>query len=96
MLDVGTDDLAVKPTSHTKVYFNEFVANVLRDNMGMIILTFKIVETVRGQKHLVTHFGTLTQCSDHPSASVLLPKGSITTLSLYTSNSRTKATGLDF
>ena len=24
-------------TSHTKVYFNEFVANVLRDNIGMII-----------------------------------------------------------
>ena len=24
-------------TSDTKVYFNEFVANVLRDNMGMII-----------------------------------------------------------
>ena len=24
-------------TSHTKVYFNEFVANALRDNMGMII-----------------------------------------------------------
>ena len=23
--------------SHTKIYFNEFVANVLRDNMGMII-----------------------------------------------------------
>ena len=25
------------PTSHTKFYFNEFVANVFRDNMGMII-----------------------------------------------------------
>jgi hypothetical protein len=24
-------------TSHTKVYFNEFVANVLRYNMGMVI-----------------------------------------------------------
>ena len=23
-------------TSHTKVYFNEFVANALRDNMGMV------------------------------------------------------------
>ena len=23
--------------SHTKVYFNEFVANALRDDMGMII-----------------------------------------------------------
>ena len=33
----GTDDLAVKTYIHTKVYFNEFVANALRDNMGMII-----------------------------------------------------------
>jgi hypothetical protein len=28
-------------TSHTKVYFNEFVANVLRDNMGMVIFDLK-------------------------------------------------------
>ena len=34
--DVGTDDLAV---SHTNVYCNEFVANILHDicNIGMII-----------------------------------------------------------
>ena len=36
-LGLGTDDLAVNPTSHTKVYFNEFVANALRDNMGIVI-----------------------------------------------------------
>ena len=28
---------ALVHTSHIKVYFNEFVANALRDNMGMII-----------------------------------------------------------
>ena len=38
-------------TSHTKVYFNEFVANILHDNMGMIILTSEIVEAGKGQKH---------------------------------------------
>ena len=38
MFNLGTDDLAVKPyAGHTKVYFNKFVANVLLDNMGMII-----------------------------------------------------------
>ena len=26
-----------KPTSHTKVYFNEFFAKTFRDNMGMFI-----------------------------------------------------------
>ena len=40
--------------SHTKLYFNEFVANVLRDNMGMIILTSKVVEAVRDQKHHIS------------------------------------------
>ena len=38
MFNLATDDLAVKPyIPHKNVYFNEFVANVLRDNMGMII-----------------------------------------------------------
>ena len=32
-------------TSHTKVYFNEFVANVLRDNIGI-----EVMEVVGGQK----------------------------------------------
>ena len=40
-------------TSHTKVYFNESVANALRDNIGMQwpFLTSKVMEAVRGQKH---------------------------------------------
>ena len=33
MFNLAIDDLAVKP-SHTKVYFNEFVANALCDNKG--------------------------------------------------------------
>ena len=28
-------------TSHTKVYFNEFVANVLRDDIGIVIFDLK-------------------------------------------------------
>ena len=35
-------------TSHKKVYFNEFVANVL----GILLLTSEVMEAVRGQKHL--------------------------------------------
>ena len=43
-------------TFHTKVYFNEFVANALRDNMGMIILTSDVLEAVRGPKyHILIH-----------------------------------------
>ena len=38
-------------TSHTKVYFNEFVANVLHDNIGIVILTSEVMEAVGGQKH---------------------------------------------
>jgi hypothetical protein len=39
MFNLGTDDLAVKPdhTSQTRLYFDEFVANALLVNMGMII-----------------------------------------------------------
>ena len=50
MFNLGTDDLAVKPdhTSHTRLYFNEFVANALRDNMRMVQ---KALKAVRGQKH---------------------------------------------
>ena len=36
MFNVATDDLAVNHTSHTKVYFNEFVAIALRDNIGTV------------------------------------------------------------
>jgi hypothetical protein len=35
VVDGLTDDLAVKPYTHTKVYINEYVANALRDNMGI-------------------------------------------------------------
>ena len=28
-------------TSHTKVYFNEFVVNVLRDNIGIVIFDLR-------------------------------------------------------
>ena len=35
VVDVATDDLAVK------VYFNEFVASALHDNMGMIIFVLR-------------------------------------------------------
>ena len=38
-------------TSYRKFNFNEFVANVLRDNMVMLFLTFEVVEAVLGQKH---------------------------------------------
>jgi hypothetical protein len=34
--------------SYTKVYFNEFVANVLHDNIGIFIF---VMEAVGGQKH---------------------------------------------
>ena len=39
MFNLGTDNSAVKPynTSHTKVYFNESVANAWSENIGMII-----------------------------------------------------------
>ncbi len=36
MLNLAIDDLAVKPYIHTKVYFNEFIANALRDNIVII------------------------------------------------------------
>ena len=34
MFNLETDDLAMKPYFHTKVYFNEFFANAFRDNQG--------------------------------------------------------------
>ena len=36
-------------TSHTKVYFNEFVANVLRDDIGIVM--YDLIEAVKSQKH---------------------------------------------
>ena len=37
-------------TPHTKVYFNEFVANALGDNIGMIIFDLRGHTAVRGPK----------------------------------------------
>ena len=37
MFNVVTDDLAKKPHIPQKNYFYEFVANVLRDNIGILI-----------------------------------------------------------
>ena len=80
---------------YRKFYFNEFVANVLRDNMGIIIFDLWNVEAVRGQKH---HISPHTQCSVHPKVPVLLTKDSIRNeisynfqppFSLHISNSRT-------
>ena len=51
MFNVEIDDLAMKPYIPHKDYFNEFVANVLRDNIGIVILTSEVMKAVRGQKH---------------------------------------------
>ena len=37
MFNLEIDDLAKKPYSHKKKYFYEFDANVLRDNIGILI-----------------------------------------------------------
>ena len=37
VVDGGKDDLAVKPYIPKKNYFYEFVANVLRDDIGILI-----------------------------------------------------------
>ena len=77
-------------TFHTKVYFNEFLANALRNNMGMIIF---YLWDCAGQGTL------LTQRSIHPTAPVLLTKDSPRNeiscdsqplFSLHISNSKTK------
>ena len=34
MFNLAINDLADRPYTHTKVYFNEFVANALDDNIG--------------------------------------------------------------
>ena len=55
MFNLEIDDLAEKP------YFYEFVANVLRDNIGILILTS--MEAVRGQTpysdHTLWHFNSM-------------------------------------
>ena len=37
MFNLETDDLALKPYIPQKKYFYEFVANILRDNIGILI-----------------------------------------------------------
>ena len=37
MFNVGIDDLAEKPYIPQKIYFYEFVANVLHDDIGILI-----------------------------------------------------------
>ena len=37
MFNLETDDLALKPYIPQKKYFYEFAANVLRDNIGILI-----------------------------------------------------------
>ena len=37
MFNVGIDDLAEKPYIHKKIYIYKFVANVLRDDIGILI-----------------------------------------------------------
>ena len=60
-------------------YFHEFVANVLRDNMGMIIFDLWGCGGCYWPKtpYLDEHFGTLNQSSVHPTAPVMLTKDSI-------------------
>ena len=41
MFNGAIDDLGWNHTSHTKVYFNEFVTNVLRDNIGLAIFDLR-------------------------------------------------------
>ena len=56
-------------TSYRKFNFNEFIANVLRDNMDMIIFDLRGCGGCWRPKtsYFGAHFGTLTQHSVHPS-----------------------------
>ena len=49
-------------TSHTKVYFNEFFAKVLLDNMGMIIFDLQNIISRRTLWHFNSKFGSSPQC----------------------------------
>ena len=51
MFNVATDDLAVKPY----FYFNEFVANALRDNIGILNFDLWGMKAVRGQNTFWAH-----------------------------------------
>ena len=91
-------------TSYRKCYFYKFVANVLHNNMGIIISYLRVC---RGSQRQKTSYldGTLTQCPFHPTAPILITKASIKNeisydfqppFSLHISNSRTKPAGVDF
>ena len=41
MFNLRTDDLAVKPYIPHKCYFNEFVVNVMRDVIGIVIFDLR-------------------------------------------------------
>ena len=90
-----------RKTSYRNFYFNEFFANVLRDNMGMVIFDLRGCGGCQRPKtsYLGAHFGTLTQFLVYPIVPVLLTKDSPRNeisydsqppFSLHISNSRTK------
>ena len=94
-------------TSHTKVYFNEFVSNAFRDNIGVIIFDLGgCGGCQRPKTYLGTHFGTSTQSFFIPQQQTWLPNihqdmRSVITLSFHSasihiSNSRTKPAGFYF
>ena len=46
VLRVATDSITAKPYSTEKIYFHEFVANVLRDNIGSKKMSFQCLNEV--------------------------------------------------
>ena len=98
-------------TSHTKVYFYEIVANVLRDNMGMIIFDLRGCEgcAVRDKniisRHTLWHFNSkFNSCLSPSSAYPRFTKKflSVMTLDLHSASMSwilepsPQPTGLDF
>ena len=59
-------------TSHTEVYFNEFVANTFRDNIGIVNFDLRGYRgsVIEQKTNLRAHHGTLTQHSTHPEVPV--------------------------
>ena len=51
MFNVEIDDLAEKPYIPPKNYFNEFVANVLHNDMGIFFLTSEVMEAVEAKNN---------------------------------------------
>ena len=91
-------------TSHTNVYFNEFVANALRDNIGSKKINLypqKINEAVFSFKYQkyrvrVNHTITHNQCNQTQLHKVNYFDFCFVSKCLHISNSRTKPAGLDF